>query len=140
VRHRLDDGLQSSSQRGQRVLNLGRHLKIDSPVHDAISFQFSQLLRQHLLCDAGHRTQEVGEAQRAMLWGGRLKPDESMQVPDAPYVHLFIAKGKAELEGAGPLETGDAVRLAAAGARRLIADAGTEAEVLVWETNQDLDV
>jgi len=55
-------------------------------------------------------------------------------------VHLFIAKGSAELEGAGALHTGDGVRLVAAGARRLTADASTGTEVLIWETNQDLDV
>jgi len=76
----------------------------------------------------------------AVLWGGRLKPGESVQVPDAPYVHLFIAKGSADLEGAGMLQTGDAVRLTAAGARRLTVDGGRGAEVLIWETNQDLDV
>jgi redox-sensitive bicupin YhaK (pirin superfamily) len=75
-----------------------------------------------------------------VLWGGRLKPAESVQVPDAPYVHLFITKGNAELEGAGVLHTGDAVRLAAAGAKRLTADASTGTEVLIWETNQDLEV
>jgi redox-sensitive bicupin YhaK (pirin superfamily) len=75
-----------------------------------------------------------------VLWGGRLKPAESVQVPDAPYVHLFITKGSAELEGAGVLHTGDAVRLAAAGAKRLTADASTGTEVLIWETNQDLEV
>jgi hypothetical protein len=61
-------------------------------------------------------------------------------MPDAPYVHLFIAKGSVDLEGAGALQTGDAVRLTAAGARRLMADTGTGAEVLIWETNQDLKV
>jgi hypothetical protein len=76
--------------------------------------------------------------QGAVLWGGRLKPGESVQVPDAPYVHLFIAKGGAELEGADVLHTGDAARLMAAGARRLTADASTGAEVLIWETNQDM--
>ena len=75
-----------------------------------------------------------------MLWGGRRKPGESVQVPDAPYVHLFITKGSAELEGARALHSGDAVRLAGAGARRLTADARTGTEVRIWETNQDLEV
>jgi hypothetical protein len=52
-------------------------------------------------------------------------------------VHLFIAKGKADLEDAGPLEAGDAVRLTAAGPRRLRADS-TGVEVLVWETSKEL--
>ena len=86
----------------------------------------------------GHDAAISIKQQGAVLWGGRIKPAESVQVPDAPYVHLFIAKGGAELEGAGVLHSGDAVRLAAAGARRLTAEASTGAEVLIWETNQDM--
>lgn len=69
----------------------------------------------------------------AVLWGGRLKPGESVQAPDAPFVHMFVAKGAADLEGAGRLAAGDAVRLSVAGARRMTADAGQGAEVLIWE-------
>ena len=36
-----------------------------------------------------------------------------MQIPDAPYVYLFIAKGRAELENTSSLEAGDALRLTA---------------------------
>ena len=86
----------------------------------------------------GHEAAISIKQRGGVLWGGRLKPAESVQVPDAPYVRVFIAKGGAELEGAGTLHNGDAVRLAAAGARRLTADAGIGAEVLIWETNQDM--
>jgi quercetin 2,3-dioxygenase len=72
--------------------------------------------------------------KNATLWGGRLKPGEAVTLPDAPHVHLYIAKGKADLEGAGHLAGGDAVRLTAAGTRRLEADPNTGAEVLIWET------
>jgi len=71
----------------------------------------------------------------AVLWGGRLKPGESVRIPDAHFVHLFIAKGAADLEGAEALAAGDAVRLTAADARQLTADARTGAEVLIWETD-----
>jgi redox-sensitive bicupin YhaK (pirin superfamily) len=70
----------------------------------------------------------------AVLWAGRLKPRERVRVPDAPFVHLFVARGAAVLEGAGALGTGDAVRLTAAGDRGLTADPATGAEVLIWET------
>jgi len=70
----------------------------------------------------------------AVLWGGRLKPGETVSVPDAPNAHLFVARGAAELEGAGALGAGDAVRLTAAGARKLTADPNAGAEVLIWET------
>ncbi|MCI1280558.1 MAG: pirin family protein [Nitrospira sp.] len=85
----------------------------------------------------GHHAAISIRQKGAVLWGGRLKPAESVQVPDAPYVHVFIAKGAAELEGAGALQTGDAVRLTAAGARRLTADRAGGAEVLIWESDAD---
>jgi hypothetical protein len=71
----------------------------------------------------------------AVLWAGRLKPGETVSVPDAQHVHLYIARGGADLEGVGPLHVGDAARLSAAGSRRLRADATAGAEVLMWETH-----
>ncbi len=88
----------------------------------------------------GHHAAISIKQRDAVLWGGRLKPGESVQAPDAPYVHVFIVKGRAELEGVGVLGPGDAVRLKAAGARRLTGDPGTGTELLIWETNQDLEV
>ena len=44
-----------------------------------------------------------------------------------------MVKGGATLEAAGALGTGDAVRLTAAGAPTLTADATDGAEVLIWE-------
>jgi redox-sensitive bicupin YhaK (pirin superfamily) len=75
----------------------------------------------------------------AVLWGGRLQPGGAATVPDARYVHVFIAKGAVELEGAGRLVAGDAVRLTAAGPLRLSADGVQGAEVLVWESDADLE-
>jgi len=64
---------------------------------------------------------------------GRLAPAASVTVPDAPHAHVFVARGAAVLDGAGPLGTGDAVRLTDGGAPALTA--GEEAaEVIVWET------
>ena len=57
----------------------------------------------------------------AVLWGGRLQPGETVAVPDARNVHLFVAAGDADLEGAGALATGDAVRLHRAGSPKLTA-------------------
>jgi quercetin 2,3-dioxygenase len=69
----------------------------------------------------------------AVLWAGRLRPGEVVEIPDGANVHLFLAVGGADLEGAGPLVAGDAVRLQRAGEPRLTAGAeGTE--VLVWVT------
>ncbi len=69
----------------------------------------------------------------AVLWGGRLKAGETVTLPDAPFVHLYVAKGGVELEGAGALGAGDAGRLTRAGARLLTAGSDVGAEVLVWE-------
>jgi quercetin 2,3-dioxygenase len=69
----------------------------------------------------------------AVLWGGRLEPGETVRLPEAPFVHLYLARGAADLAGAGRLGTGDAARLVAAGNPVLTADATEGAEVLIWE-------
>jgi redox-sensitive bicupin YhaK (pirin superfamily) len=69
----------------------------------------------------------------AVLWGGRLEPRESATVPEAKHVHAFVARGNADLEGAGHLHEGDAARLTDAGV--LVLKAGSAgAEVLLWAT------
>ncbi|MDX6210617.1 MAG: quercetin 2,3-dioxygenase [Frankiales bacterium] len=67
----------------------------------------------------------------AALYAARLQPGQSVQLPDAPYLHLFVPRGSVALEGAGPLQTGDAVRFTATGGQSITA---TEpSEILVWE-------
>ena len=83
----------------------------------------------------GHNAAITIQQKKAVLWGGRLKPGELVKVPDGKYVHIFIARGNAILEGAGSLEKGDAVRLIAAGNPNLTADAERGAEVLIWQTD-----
>lgn len=68
----------------------------------------------------------------ATLWAGHLNPDEQVTLPDAPYVHLFVATGDVDLEEAGRLEQGDAVRITGVSGPRLAAGPAG-AEVLVWE-------
>ena len=68
-----------------------------------------------------------------MLWVARLSAGERVEVPDAPYGHVFIAKGSAELEANGALDTGDAVRLTGVGNLGLTAE-DEGAEVLIWTT------
>ncbi|MDV7999821.1 pirin family protein [Rhodococcus sp. IEGM 1408] len=69
------------------------------------------------------------------LLASRLAPGRSVQLPDAPYLHLYIPVGSAALEGEGVLETGDAARLTASGGRTVTAG-GDGAEILVWEMHQ----
>jgi quercetin 2,3-dioxygenase len=70
----------------------------------------------------------------AVLWGGRLEPDETTTMPDGTHVHLFVAAGGLHLRDAGPLAEGDAARLTSAGSRTLTAGPAG-AEVLVWVTS-----
>jgi redox-sensitive bicupin YhaK (pirin superfamily) len=67
----------------------------------------------------------------AALHAARLAPGDTVTVPDAPFVHLFVARGATDLEGAGALDEGDAVRLTATGGQTLTAT--DDAEVLIWE-------
>ena len=67
----------------------------------------------------------------AALHAARLSPGQTVTLPGAPFLHLFIPRGSVALEGAGDLGTGDAVRFTATGGQAVTA---TEpAEILVWE-------
>ena len=72
----------------------------------------------------------------AALHGARLAPGDSVELPDAPYLHVFSARGELNLEGAGDLGAGDAARISGAGGQRLTATSA--AEVLVWEMHAGL--
>lgn len=67
----------------------------------------------------------------ATLLLARPSAGETLDVPQGPLVHLQVTRGRADLEGAGALDAGDAVRLTDAGRRRLTS-AGAGTEVLVW--------
>ena len=74
--------------------------------------------------------------KNAALHGARLQPGDTVALPDAPFLHLFVPRGEVTLEAAGPLHEGDAVRFTAAGGQRVTA---TEpSEMLVWEMHADL--
>jgi redox-sensitive bicupin YhaK (pirin superfamily) len=87
----------------------------------------------------GHQAAISIRQKGAVLWGGRLGAGETVLVPDGPYAHVFVAKGSADLEGAGGLNAGDEARLTAAGARRLTAGKAQGAEILIWETDAALE-
>src|SRR5262245_19356868 len=88
---------------------------------------------QPIASGQGHDAAISIRQRDAVLWGGRLKPGETVTVPDGGNVHLLVAAGDADLVGAGPLDEGDAVRLVAAGSPKLTAGPDG-AEVLVWVT------
>ena len=70
----------------------------------------------------------------ATMWVARLARGGTVTVPDAPHVHLFVARGAAALDGVeGPLAAGDAVRLTDGGAP-VLAATSDDTEVVIWET------
>ncbi|HEU4911544.1 MAG TPA: pirin family protein [Actinomycetes bacterium] len=102
-----------------------------------------ELLRGGLVPVASGRPEHrdaaaISIAQKhAALYAARLGPGQSVALPDAPFVHAFVALGSVDLEGAGPLATGDAARITADGGRRVTA--GPEgAELLAWEMHAHL--
>jgi redox-sensitive bicupin YhaK (pirin superfamily) len=77
--------------------------------------------------DAAVRIHAAG----ATLHVARLSAGQAVLLPQAPYLHLFVARGGVDLEGAGVLQEADAARLVADGGQRV--SASGDAEVLVWE-------
>jgi redox-sensitive bicupin YhaK (pirin superfamily) len=68
----------------------------------------------------------------ASMYVGRLAPGESVTLPDARHVHVFVAVGGVGLDGGGALHEGDAARCTDAGPRMLTAV--VPSEVIVWAT------
>jgi redox-sensitive bicupin YhaK (pirin superfamily) len=101
-----------------------------------------ELLRGGLVPVASGMAEHDGQSairirnRYAALYVARLQPGESVQLPEAPFLHLFVARGGVTLEGAGALSDGDAVRLTATGGQRVTA--AEPAEVMVWEMHATL--
>jgi quercetin 2,3-dioxygenase len=74
--------------------------------------------------------------RHATLHAARLEPGQAVTLPEAPYLHLFVARGVVALEGVGALAPGDAVRFTDTGGRRVTAREA--AEILVWEMHATL--
>lgn len=72
----------------------------------------------------------------ATLYAARLQPGDSVELPAAPYAHLFVAAGRIDLEGSGSLGAGDAVRCTGGGGQRVRAEA--PAEILIWKMHKRL--
>ncbi|MFC4604055.1 pirin family protein [Rhodococcus kronopolitis] len=74
--------------------------------------------------------------RKAGLHAARLRPGGSVTIPDAPFGHVFVARGVVDVEGVGPVSHGDSVRLTGTGGQRLTAT--EDAEVLIWEMHAGL--
>ncbi|WP_262282067.1 pirin-like bicupin family protein [Micromonospora sp. MA102] len=72
----------------------------------------------------------------ATLHAARLGPGDTVNLPDAPFLHLYVPAGAVTLESAGRLDEGDAARITMAGGQRVTAD--EPAEILVWEMHATL--
>ncbi|WP_216853392.1 pirin family protein [Phytoactinopolyspora halotolerans] len=81
--------------------------------------------------------------------GGGDARAHSVTLPTAPFLHLYVARGTADVEGVGRLGEGDAVRIIDEGGRRVTAapsdsdaaepgPAAGFAEIISWEMHADL--
>lgn len=77
--------------------------------------------------DAPVRIHSAGSA----LHVARVERGESVALPDARRLHVFVARGSVQMECAGRLDEGDAARITDEGERALTALG--PAEVLVWQ-------
>jgi quercetin 2,3-dioxygenase len=84
----------------------------------------------------GHHAAITLHNRNAALYGTRLQTGDSVDLPPAPYLHLFIARGRVTLKGSGVLGEGDAVRFTGSGGPRITAT--KPSEVLVWEMHAAL--
>jgi len=87
----------------------------------------------------GHEAGITLHNRGAALHGARLQPGAAVELPDAPYLHVFVPRGEVTLEGLevqGELHAGDAVRLTDSDGPRLTA--GEPSEVLIWEMHAKL--
>jgi redox-sensitive bicupin YhaK (pirin superfamily) len=102
-----------------------------------------ELMRGGLVPVASGMPQHEGDAairiknRYAALHAARLEPGRSVTLPEAPYLHLFVPRGTVDLEGAGALAEGDAVRFTGTGGQTVTAT-GDGAEILVWEMHASL--
>jgi redox-sensitive bicupin YhaK (pirin superfamily) len=83
----------------------------------------------------GHEGAVTIHQRGAVMWVGRLSKGELVDLPDAPFVHVFAARGSVRV-GDMSLGEGDAARLTDAGPSVLTAE--DEAEVIVWESDRSV--
>jgi quercetin 2,3-dioxygenase len=87
----------------------------------------------------GHDAAITIHNRSAALHGARLRRGDSVELPPAPYLHLFVARGRLNMaaqHNEAELAEGDAVRFTASNGARVTARESSE--VLVWEMHATL--
>jgi redox-sensitive bicupin YhaK (pirin superfamily) len=84
----------------------------------------------------GHDAAITIHNRSAALYAARLEPGDAVQLPAAPYLHLFAARGQLNVESLGDLAEGDAVRFTGSDGQRVTAAAPSE--ILFWEMHTAL--
>jgi quercetin 2,3-dioxygenase len=87
----------------------------------------------------GHDCAITIHNRSAALLGARLSFNDGLDLPAAPYLHLFVARGRLSMQGVSDeaeLAEGDAARFTAADGARVTAR--EPAEILVWEMHAAL--
>jgi redox-sensitive bicupin YhaK (pirin superfamily) len=72
----------------------------------------------------------------AALHASRLQTGATVSAPAAPYLHVFVPRGRIAVEGVGELGAGDALRFTDTDGPRLTAR--EPSEVLIWEMHTSL--
>jgi redox-sensitive bicupin YhaK (pirin superfamily) len=87
---------------------------------------------------ARHRDQTALRIHQrgAGLYAARLPSNHTVQLPAAPFVHVFLVRGAIVIEGIGELGSADSARIDGADGERM--SAITDSEVLVWEMHTSL--
>jgi len=70
----------------------------------------------------------------AVMWVARPPAGRTLTLPDAPFVHVYVARGEVDLDGRR-LGAGDAARLTGAGP--LAVATVSPAELIVWESDAE---
>ena len=146
----LGPGVVQRSSAGSGITHSERNASVDEPVRfvqmwlppdspgGPPSYEHSdvQLPLGTLVPVASGRADRPGAVrlgnQHATLHVARLADGDAVLLPGAPYLHVYVATGAADLEAAGTLAEGDAARTTAAGPLRLTGQAAAT-EALVWE-------
>lgn len=142
-------GLAQRMSAGTGIMHSEKNASADDPVH----FVQMWIIPEAPGHTPGYQQQEIGDVllggglvtvasgsddgaaitignARATLYGARLQPGDGVELPTAPYLHLFVPLGRVTLEGTGGLAAGDAVRFTGGGGQRVTADAPSE--ILIW--------